>query len=45
VQRPATTGRRHARAGSISVADLINQQPSPMRIPSNEEAATDALFI
>ncbi|MFI6099036.1 hypothetical protein ACIA8G_26070 [Lentzea sp. NPDC051213] len=43
MQRPATTGRRHTRAGSISVAELIKQQPSPMRIPSNEEAATDAL--
>jgi hypothetical protein len=43
VQRPATTGRRHTRAGSISVAELIKQQPGPMRIPSNEEAATDAL--
>jgi hypothetical protein len=43
VQRPATTGRRHARAGSISVAELIKQQPAPMRILSNEEAATDAL--
>ncbi|MDT7785453.1 MAG: hypothetical protein QOF58_3872 [Pseudonocardiales bacterium] len=43
MQRPATTGRRHTRAGSISVAELIKQQPIPMRIPSNEEAATDAL--
>src|SRR5689334_23486203 len=43
VQRPATTGRRHTRAGSISVAELIKQQPVPMRILSNEEAATDAL--
>lgn len=43
MQRPAPTGRRHTRAGSISVAELIKQQPSPMRIPSNEEAATDAL--
>jgi hypothetical protein len=44
VQRPAaTTGRRHTRAGSISVAELIKQQPAPMRILSNEEAATDAL--
>ncbi|MCP2248924.1 hypothetical protein [Lentzea aerocolonigenes] len=41
MQRPATTGRRHSRAGSISVAELIKQQP--MRIPSSEEAATDAL--
>ncbi|MEU7479404.1 hypothetical protein AB0A63_25680 [Lentzea sp. NPDC042327] len=43
MQRPATTGRRHTRAGSISVAELIRQQPGPMRIPSAEEAATDAL--
>ncbi|MGW6449751.1 hypothetical protein [Lentzea sp. NPDC055074] len=44
MQRPAaTTGRRHARAGSISVAELMKQQPAPMRILSNEEAATDAL--
>ncbi|NKE58230.1 hypothetical protein FXN61_15935 [Lentzea sp. PSKA42] len=43
MQRPATTGRRHTRAGSISVAELIKQQPSPMRIPSSEEAAADAL--
>lgn len=42
MQRPAT-GRRHTRAGSISVAELIKQQPGPMRILSNEEAATDAL--
>ncbi|MFD4644027.1 hypothetical protein ACFWN2_42430 [Lentzea sp. NPDC058436] len=43
MQRPATTGRRHTRVGSISVAELIKQQPGPMRILSNEEAATDAL--
>lgn len=43
MQRPATTGRRHARAGSISVAELMKQQPGPMRILSNEDAATDAL--
>ncbi|HEX7308331.1 hypothetical protein [Lentzea sp.] len=41
MQRPATTGRRHTRTGSISVADLLKQQP--VRIPSQEEAATDAL--
>lgn len=41
MQRPATTGRRHTRSGSISVAELIKQQP--VRIPSHEEAATDAL--
>lgn len=44
MQRPAaTTGRRHNRAGSISVAELMKQQPAPMRILSTEEAATDAL--
>ncbi|MET9228801.1 hypothetical protein [Lentzea sp. NPDC003310] len=44
MQRPAaTTGRRHTHAGSISVAELIKQQPAPVRILSNEEAATDAL--
>lgn len=41
MQRPATTGRRHTRAGSISVADLLKQQP--VRIPSQEEAEVDAL--
>ncbi|MFD5829828.1 hypothetical protein [Lentzea sp. NPDC060358] len=41
MQRPATTGRRHTRSGSISVADLLKQQP--VRIPSHEEASTDAL--
>ncbi|MGI5504525.1 hypothetical protein [Lentzea sp. CA-135723] len=44
MQRPAaTTGRRHNRAGSISVAELIKQQPTSIRILSNEDAATDAL--
>jgi hypothetical protein len=43
VQRPATTGRRHNRVGSISVAELIKQQPGPVRILSTEEAGTDAL--
>ncbi|WP_394615406.1 hypothetical protein JNUCC0626_37445 [Lentzea sp. JNUCC 0626] len=44
MQRPAaTTGRRHARAGAISVAELIKQQPTSIRILSNEDAATDAL--
>jgi len=43
VQRPTTTGRRHNRAGSITVAELIRKQPSPIRIPSREEAETDVL--
>jgi hypothetical protein len=37
----ATTGRRHSRAGSITVAELIRKQPVPIRIPSCEEADTD----
>ncbi|GLZ30418.1 hypothetical protein Lesp02_26070 [Lentzea sp. NBRC 105346] len=43
MQRPATTGRRHTRAGSISVAELIKQQP--VRIPSPDEAATETLVL
>ncbi|KAA2264644.1 hypothetical protein F0L68_05985 [Solihabitans fulvus] len=42
MQRPST-GRRHTRAGAITVAELIRQQPSPVRIPSSDEAATDGL--
>lgn len=42
MQRPTTTGRRHIRAGSITVAELIKNQPSPIRIPSpRAETATD----
>jgi len=43
VQRPTTTGRRHNRAGSITVEELIRKQPIPIRIPSAEEADTDLL--
>ena len=44
MQRPTTTtGRRHTRAGSITVAELIKNQPSPIRIPSREEAANEGL--
>jgi hypothetical protein len=43
VQRPTTTGRRHNRAGSITVEELIRKQPIPIRIPSVEEADTDVL--
>lgn len=45
MQRPATTGRRHTRAGSISVAELIKQQPTPIRIPTPDEAATETLVL
>ncbi|MFD9734063.1 hypothetical protein [Umezawaea sp. NPDC059074] len=44
MQRPTTSGRRrHNRAGSITVAELIRKQPSPVRILSREEADTDGL--
>ncbi|WNV90801.1 hypothetical protein [Umezawaea sp. Da 62-37] len=43
MQRPTTTGRRHNRAGSITVAELIRNQPSPVRIPSHEEVDTEGL--
>lgn len=43
MQRPTTTGRRHTRAGSITVAELIKKQPSPIRIPSREQAETEEL--
>ncbi|MET1072614.1 MAG: hypothetical protein ABWY11_08220, partial [Umezawaea sp.] len=44
MQRPTTTGRRHNRTGSITVAELIRNQPSPVRIPSREEADTEDLM-
>ncbi|HEX6345744.1 hypothetical protein [Umezawaea sp.] len=43
MQRPTTTGRRHDRAGSITVEELIRKQPIPIRIPSVEEADTNVL--
>ncbi|GAA3433540.1 hypothetical protein [Kutzneria kofuensis] len=43
MERPAG-GRRHSRGGSVSVADLIRRQPGSVRIPTPEEAATDALL-
>lgn len=43
MQRPTTSGRRRDRAGSVSVAELIRKQPAPLRIPSREQAATQAL--
>ncbi|MEU4802065.1 hypothetical protein [Actinosynnema sp. NPDC023587] len=38
MQRPTTSGRRHSRAGSVSVADLIRKQRVPSRGPSRERA-------
>lgn len=43
MERPAG-GRRHSRGGSVSVADLIRRQPGSVRIPTAEEAASDALL-
>jgi hypothetical protein len=43
VERPAG-GRRHTRGGSVSVADLIRRQPGSVRIPTPEQAASDALL-
>ncbi|MBB5954947.1 hypothetical protein FHS29_001517 [Saccharothrix tamanrassetensis] len=42
MQRPTTSGRRHNRAGSVSVAELIRKQPAPVRIPFREQAANRA---
>ncbi|WP_433265656.1 hypothetical protein ACQPZF_38560 [Actinosynnema sp. CS-041913] len=44
MQRPTPGGRRHSRAGSVSVAELIRKHPAPVRIPSREQAATDGLI-
>ncbi|MFI9814860.1 hypothetical protein [Saccharothrix variisporea] len=43
MQRPTTSGRRHNRTGSVSVAELIRKQRTPLRIPSPEQAATQGL--
>lgn len=40
MQRPTTSGRRHNRAGSVSVAELIGKQPPPLRIRSRDRDAT-----
>ncbi|MFT7836504.1 hypothetical protein Q5530_10170 [Saccharothrix sp. BKS2] len=42
MQRPTTSGRRHNRAGSVSVAELIRQQPAPLRIRSGDRGRTAA---
>jgi hypothetical protein len=36
VERP-TSGRRHIRAGSITVAELIKNRPTPVRTPSRDD--------
>jgi hypothetical protein len=41
VQRPTTSGRRHNRAGSVTVAELIRKQPARLR--TREQAATHGL--
>ncbi len=36
MERP-TSGRRHIRAGSITVAELIKNRPTPVRLPSRDD--------
>ncbi|ROP39971.1 hypothetical protein [Saccharothrix texasensis] len=43
MQRPTTSGRRHNRTGSVTVAELIRKQPAPVRIRTREQAATHGL--
>lgn len=45
MQRPTTSGRRHTRAGSVTVAELIRRQPTLLRIPSREQAATHGFEV
>jgi hypothetical protein len=42
VERP-TSGRRHIRAGSITVAELIKNRPAPVRLPARDEAVTEEM--
>ncbi|MCC8250781.1 hypothetical protein [Saccharothrix luteola] len=44
MQRPTTSGRRHNREGSVTVAELIGKQPAPVRIRSRRQAATHGLI-
>lgn len=41
MQRPTTSGRRHNRAGSVTVAELIRKQPA--RVRTRDQAATHGL--
>ena len=43
MQRPTTSGRRHNRAGSVTVADLIRKHPAPTRVRVHEQAAAHDL--
>jgi hypothetical protein len=36
VERP-TSGRRHIRAGSVTVAELMKNRPTPVRLPSRDD--------
>ncbi|CAM3984444.1 hypothetical protein KIPE111705_34585 [Kibdelosporangium persicum] len=42
MERP-TSGRRHIRAGSITVAELIKNRPTPVHLESRDEAATEEM--
>ncbi|WP_367134982.1 hypothetical protein [Saccharothrix sp. HUAS TT1] len=43
MQRLTTSGRRHNRAGSVTVAELIGKQPAPVRIRTRDQAAGHVL--
>ncbi|MFJ6675164.1 hypothetical protein ACIQMJ_29010 [Actinosynnema sp. NPDC091369] len=40
MQRPTTSGRRHNRAGSVTVAELIRKQPASVRTRPREQPTT-----
>jgi hypothetical protein len=40
VERP-TSGRRHIRAGAITVAELIKSRPTPVHVPPRDEPFTE----
>ncbi|MCE7005985.1 hypothetical protein LWC34_24590 [Kibdelosporangium philippinense] len=42
MERP-TSGRRHIRAGSITVAELIKNRPTPVHLPARDEAVTEVM--
>ncbi|SMC88917.1 hypothetical protein [Kibdelosporangium aridum] len=42
MERP-TSGRRHIRAGSITVAELIKNRPTPVHLPPRDEAVTEVM--
>lgn len=43
MQRPTTSGRRHNRAGSVTVAELIRKQPAPTRVRPHQPVGAHGL--